>query len=221
LSHGNGVPRGRQGSAWRRGFSGSPARAGGNGGRYGMKRPFSLVEILTVVVVILIIIGMALGAYSTVSNKMRVTKTKARMKSLEVAISSYRTQYGILPFTNEHGTATDLLVVDQPASFTGPSIHKLLATLGGRNIGLNPRAITFLEVDADGTFRDSWASGEASGFSVALDLNYDGFLSADVIAGDGQLRKEFVIWSKGRDLEDDLADIDAEVNKDNVKSWKE
>ena len=182
-----------------------------------MKRQFSLVELLTVIVIMLVLIGLALGAYATVTNKVRIAKTKARMKSIEVAISSYRTQYNILPFTAQAGTADNFVVTDTST----PSIANLLDTLSGRNTILNPRGISFIELDADGTFRDSWSEGTLTGFTVVLDLDYDSLLFDTQVAGEGDLQKEFVVWSKGRDGQDDIANDGEEVNKDNVKSWKE
>ena len=64
-----------------------------------------------------------------------------------------------------------------------PSFADLLDTLNGQNATRNPRKVKFLELDADDTFDDSWAEGSASGWTVVLDLDYDGLIMDSQVAG--------------------------------------
>jgi len=180
---------------------------------------FSLIEIMVGLSIIIVIMGLSMGAYMTVMKGAKRKKALVRMKQLEMAISSYRTQYLTLPFTLQAGTAADLLIEDSST----PSFKNLIDTLGGQDSAMNPRQTAFLELDPDGQYRDSW-EGDAneSGFVVVLDLDYDDNIADDKIAGAGELTRKVVIWSKGPDgqYEANLTSGDnGALNADNVNSW--
>ena len=182
-----------------------------------MQRRFTLVEMLVVLVIILVMIGIALGSYSMISKKVKIVKAKARITQMLVAISAYKERYGgVYPFTAQTGTGDNLVITDTST----PSFADLLDTLNGQNPARNPRKEKFLELDAENTFNDSWAEGGASGWTVVLDLDYDGLIMDTQVAGASVLNKDVVIWSRGPDQQDSAADDTDPTNSDNVVSWR-
>ena len=55
---------------------------------------FTLIELLAAFTVIIILMGIAIGSYSLVSEKNRRTKTKALIKKLELAMRAYKHDKG-------------------------------------------------------------------------------------------------------------------------------
>ena len=58
------------------------------------KHLFTLVEILTVAVLVAILAGVTVGVVSLVSNKAADAKTQALIKALEIALENYRSDHG-------------------------------------------------------------------------------------------------------------------------------
>ena len=61
------------------------------------RRPFTLIEILTVMVIIAILMGLVMGGAGLASRKGAESKTIGRLKSLESALEQYRTEWGFYP----------------------------------------------------------------------------------------------------------------------------
>lgn len=55
---------------------------------------FSLIELLTVMVVIAILLGITIGIFSLVREKMNNSKTRAIIKQLDIAMQSYKLDQG-------------------------------------------------------------------------------------------------------------------------------
>ncbi|OGV18316.1 MAG: hypothetical protein A2X47_06360 [Lentisphaerae bacterium GWF2_38_69] len=63
------------------------------------RKNFTIIELLAVFVVIAILIGITIGVYSLVWEKMKNSKTRAIVKQLDIALQSYKIDQGYY-FTN-------------------------------------------------------------------------------------------------------------------------
>lgn len=72
------------------------------------RRHFTLIELLTVIGIIAILAGLLLPAISGVKLAAKKTKAKAQISAIVMAIKSYETTYGVLPWS---GT-TDVIWCD-------------------------------------------------------------------------------------------------------------
>jgi type II secretory pathway pseudopilin PulG len=187
------------------------------------KSYFTLIEMLVVIAIIIILAGMVLAGIQVVRKKQAVVLTVTYMKQLEVAIGQYQQIYSYLPFTLEHGTATDYLVNDDDDNgdlTTGTNNYeKLMLCLSADDkdtatIALNPRRQKFIELDENGKYQDAWGND----FRVTLDLTYDDKIDDHFVWGEGNLKRNIAIWSAGRDGLDNQANGDA-TNADNQGSW--
>lgn len=61
------------------------------------RRPFTLIEILTVMVIIAILMGMIVGGAGLASRKGAESKTTARLKAMTMALEQYRSEWGFYP----------------------------------------------------------------------------------------------------------------------------
>lgn len=167
-------------------------------------RRFTLVELLTVITIIAVLAGLAAGGFLKVSEKARIVQTKARMSALQMAIEQYRSTYSYYPFT---------LISTVDKRLNSGEYEDLIKCLRAADVDLNPRALPMLSADDD-TYVDGWEGS----YQVALDLDYDGKVDGPEIYGSGEIEREVIIWSKGKDGTDDSADVNAS-NEDNINSW--
>ena len=82
---------------------------------------FSLVEILTVVAIIAILIGIALGVTSYVKTRNREVQTQTTIKMLEMVLEQYKNKYGSYPSLN-----------GQPDQDIGQAVFKIPAKNTGK-----------------------------------------------------------------------------------------
>ena len=169
------------------------------------KKPFTVIEILVAVGIIIVVMGLLIPAASTVLRKANMNKTRTAVRTLQMAIRQYEATYGVLPFTNEY--SVDRLL-------TATDYDKLLQTLGARDVNFNPRLIKFLELDKNDNYLDAWDNE----FFVAFDLDYDGTLDDTVVHGIGQISTSLAIWSSGVDELENSVDNSSD-NEDNITSW--
>ena len=175
-----------------------------------MKRKnFTLIELLVVITIIIILVGLAAGAYAVVMGKAKETKTRSSIVNMETAIEQYRSAYGYYPFTPSMAQA-DAIVNNE---VTG-GYNILLTTLSGSDQSLNPRKLKLMAIEGNGTLKDSWGND----LFVTLDLNYDEILLDSKLYGTGDLTGGIAIWSMGRDGAHSATDADA-TNDDNISSW--
>lgn len=83
------------------------------------KHLFTLVEILTVAVLVAILAGVTVGVVSLVSNKAADAKTQALIKALEIALENYRSDHG--GFYRFPGN----MALREPVKLIVPDISKL------------------------------------------------------------------------------------------------
>ncbi len=187
---------------------------------------FTLIELIVVISIILILGGLMFPAANGALRKAEKSHAENEAHNLKNAISAYFTEYRKYPVDpKDSPSETDEMLTD----------NKLMDVLLGSDPeaepgGLNPRRIAFytgkqakkagggkfrkgvsLEADGTGELWDPW--GEY--FSVRLDLDYNSRVEKpqwDTTTDATVLPQSILIWSKGRDKEE-------ETWKDNVKTW--
>jgi hypothetical protein len=151
---------------------------------------------------------------SVLGKNPRTLQTKAAMKSVEIAIKGYKTEYLRLPFPG----ATQPLADNAPYSTTTLDGRDLLEALSIRTIK-NPRGIRFWDAPpakhssgagylAGLGLKDPWGTE----YQIILDYNNDGRISDPESSG-GVITADVLIYSAGPDK-------DISTWKDNVRSWK-
>ena len=189
-------------------------------------RRFTLVELLTVIVIIMILIGILMPTISIVIRKAEENQSKVRMKTLITAIKQYESQYGVLPVVSPAASGDD-------AIFQGSDNPRLISLLTGitdasGTLGSsNTRGIRFLEPTdpkSPNNYVDAWGKP----FLIALDANYDGQIDASAIESattpihgkTGSMYSSVLIWSSGPDEKYDNSTSAGGQNSDNIYSWE-
>lgn len=213
-----------------------------------MKRKcFTLVELLIVIAIIAILAGLLLPAIGKVKDKAKKVKAKSEANTLVIAIKSYESTYGLLPWTCgddaspcAHTPPRDAIWYDWAAA--GTDTHKtrydtLMMILTKTNIGTstdstlgNTRNVRFLDVpngftntlkETDpktGSYRDPWGNR----YGIAMDLNYDNKVQID---GVSDVQGTVFVWSFGPAQKGKTAPENSFGSSTapacNVASWKE
>ena len=141
--------------------------------------PFTLIELLVVIAIIAVLMGLLFPAIGLVKNNAKITKAKSEMNSIVLAIKSYESTYGILPWTSSVSPIKDSCSVASSHADTTNDIT--YNTLIGILTGTNARKMIFLDPRATGsTYTDPWGID----YIILLDVNYDGKirLPEDVVA---------------------------------------
>lgn len=211
-----------------------------------MKRKyFTIVELLIVISIIAILAGLLLPAIGKVKDKAKKVKAKAMANTLVIAIKSYESTYGLLPWggstdiiwfdyssksTNDsknYDTLIQILtktritdntksdVADPDPADTDPAVNKTLAG--------NTRNIRFLDPPSDFStngYLDPWGNR----FGIALDLDYDNKVTLPSSPTQDVQGTSFV-WSFGSPPSGSSISVNkfgSNTSPDtNVASWKE
>lgn len=184
---------------------------------------FTLLELLVVITIIGILAGLMFPATSAALRKAENTHTQHTCYNLKNAVAAYFTEYRKYPVESGNDDETVELRSD----------HEIMDVLLGsdaeaENDGLNPRRIAFysgkqakpmgggkyrkgitLESDGGGELWDPW--GEY--YYLRLDLDYNNRVekpSWDKKTDAQYLPESILIWSTGREIDDD---------DNNIKTW--
>ncbi|MFT5129119.1 MAG: type II secretory pathway pseudopilin PulG [Rhodothermales bacterium] len=169
-----------------------------------MRKSFSMIEMLGVIIVIMILAGLLFPTISSIIDQGNKTKTKAKINGLKIAITSFKSTYGYLPFSS------DTTPITEDTQLTAAQYTRLLRNLTATDTDMNPRAIRFLDKQ-DVSYKDAWDTT----LKVALDLDYDGEVNGSVMTPyTTTIGSEIAIWSAGSDTKNASTD-------DNVVSWKD
>ena len=129
-----------------------------------MRRSFSMIEMLGVIIVIMILAGLLFPTISSIIKQGNDTKTKAKIVTLQTAIMAYKSTYGYLPFTPSKSS---------DAQLTDAEYDVLLNCLTAESDAANPRKIRFLD-KKEISYKDAWDRD----FRVTLDLDYSGEITS-------------------------------------------
>lgn len=178
----------------------------------------TLVIGLVLVLVAIVVVGLAvLGIFGgrSVIGKARDLQARAVMKGLEIAITSYVTEYSHLPVVSNPAPPND----GEARDTSEESGKVIMAVLLANDQTQNPRSIRFFDPppakstgagysNSTGLI-DPWGKG---GYRILLDDNGDGTIP-DPENRLGNLSGSVLIYSAG-------ADGDFSTWEDNVCSWK-
>jgi prepilin-type N-terminal cleavage/methylation domain-containing protein len=143
-------------------------------------RKFTLIEMIAVIAIIAILMAILLPVVTKMTRRAKETKAKAEMQAIALAIKSYESTYGILPF----GGAETVMDSSDYDTMMG-----VLTNVGGGNT----RQIRFLDVPDDYTSKgyvDPWDND----YKIFIDTDYDGDIS---VLGDSLYGTVF-IYSTGK-----------------------
>lgn len=147
--------------------------------------------------------------------KARALQAQASMKSLEMAVKGYQTEYNRLPSIQSPPPTAD----NSPGfDTTGDEGQRLIEILMGTDAQNNPRGIGFYEppqpnksgggYTSAGGLVDIWG---AKGYIIIFDYDGDGMIADPELPG-ATLSERVIIYSAG-------PDGDFSTWGDNVKSW--
>jgi len=169
---------------------------------------FTLIELLTVIAIIAILMGLLLPAVNAAKNAAKKAAAKNDLTQLVTAVKQFYTDYGVYPLPSGASNTTDVEYGGTPGTTTGlsgadnePIVDILRAyTASGSNINsqINTRQTIYLDVPnvkdstnpknglgtgtgkaTQGDWYDPWGRN----YVVAIDSNYDGYVSAGVLLG--------------------------------------
>jgi prepilin-type N-terminal cleavage/methylation domain-containing protein len=210
-----------------------------------MKRNrFTLVELLIVISVIAILAGLLLPAIGKVKDKARKVQAKAGAHALVIAIKSYESTYGLLPWHSGDSAVTTTSPAIDACWWnwsTGnqkeyyDTLMQILTktdistsggtTWGGRSGKGNTRSIKFM--DAPNGFTDtlketdpktgSYRDPWGNRYGIAMDLDYNNKIdSSGETAVDNILQGSVFVWSFGAS-----PSSNSFGSGTNVATWKE
>ena len=177
-------------------------------------RPFTLIELLTVIAIIAILAGILLPAVNKVREKAKGTRARTEIRTLEMAIKQYQQQYGYLPCaaTNDgDDTSTDNLNTPYGDQISYATLIEILSAPGTVS-DQGGREITFLEAQSGGDYVDPWdEEGEHNGeYRVVLDSDYSGDVTVPYDGGT-TVNSAVAVWSCGKDETDDDGNPDQDL----------
>jgi prepilin-type N-terminal cleavage/methylation domain-containing protein len=204
-----------------------------------IKKTFSLIELLVVIVVISILMGILLPVVNSVRTNAKKAKAKGEINAIVTAIKQYEATYGYLPVCGWY-EPTDLTkyrqFIEMLTGYDGPDGDTQVnnGTYG------NPRNIRFLDVPGSYGTDDSDRGGLPSGaeepgkigdyvdpwggiYMIYLDTSYGGGTPYDgkVSVNGENLNGAVFVYSLGPDgKHNPTGDYGTGENKDNICSWK-
>ena len=173
------------------------------------RRPFTLIELLTVIAIIAILVGLLLPAIGAAKQKAKITQAKSQIKALQIAIKQYESTYGSLPYAGTDDT--------EIGSTAYATLIRTLSCQGTPTTDFNPRQIVFLEVQTASVYNDPWGNR----FYVYIDTNYDGKIElakSGILNSSNDIYASVAIYSWGPNLRDDHGQY-LGTGVDDVTSW--
>lgn len=188
-------------------------------------RGFTLIELLVVISIIALLATMGVAGGQLVIKKARDLQAKAVMKSLEIAVKSYKTEYLRLP-----SAESDNLNQDNDGYNTSDvEGMRLLGVLLAAEVERNPRQIRFWDpppakaggagYSSENGLRDPWGK---NGYTILLDYGADGLIMNPYAGASpnepAELNSDVIVYCAGAN---GIFEESAGGKKvDDVKSWQ-
>ena len=131
-----------------------------------MKRGFTLLELLIVIVIIGVLVGLLVPAFNKLKEQSKRTQARGEAQSIETAVKAYFQEYGYWPCPDNDDEVEPLYKTTDNHEV----LDRLLPVASD-----NTKGITFLEVDDlsrddDGNALDPWEEP----YEVLIDRRYPG-----------------------------------------------
>ncbi len=120
--------------------------------------------------------GLLMPTLARVREKSKITKAKADIKRLMLAIKPYENEYGYLSYAYNSSDLIQGKTVNSVFVWNDSDFYDILIP-GLRNE--NPRGILMLSTESDGSFKDPWGHN----YRVVMDLNYNGNIDDSLMFG--------------------------------------
>jgi prepilin-type N-terminal cleavage/methylation domain-containing protein len=190
-------------------------------------RGFTLIELLVVISIIAMLATIGVAGGQIVIRKARELQAKAVMKSLEIAIKGYKTEYLRMPTAETTAPTEDNEAYDTSDEAGQGLLRVLLSDPSA--LERNPRQIRFWEAPpakAEGAgyspengLRDPWGK---NGYYVVLDYSGDGRI-ANPYGGEGEpdeITSDVIVYSAGANTVPEEGGSAGGKKIDDVKSWQ-
>ena len=188
-------------------------------------KKFTLIELLTVIAIIAVLAGMLIPVLGTIKEKAKKTKARAQMNAITIAIKSYESTYGVLPWD---GAAEVIWDGGAGENDDYDTLMEILTCVDGPDAGTvatgNARGIRFLDAPNDFTTNsmiDPWGTR----FGLGMDLDYTNVIDLnedsdeDDVASGGDVASTVIAWSFGP-LKDNNKGSNTKP-ADDIASWKD
>ena len=146
-------------------------------------RKFTLIEMIAVIAIIAVLMAILLPVVFKMTGRAKDTKAKAEMQAIALAIKSYESTYGILPFS---------IATEKTVPMNTSEYDDMMGVLTNVGVG-NTRQIRFLDVPEGYTSKgyvDPWGND----YNIFLDTSYNGQVNVE---GDTKYGTVF-IYSTGK-----------------------
>src|SRR6266436_6876486 len=180
--------------------------------RHSGEHAFTLIELLTVMVVAAILFGIAFPAYISVMERARKTEAQNSEQQIVTAVNSYYTEYGKYPLVT-----ADTVITGTSTPSSADLFYTLRAIASGANAGdvANPRKIVFIQprtsklsnpaksgIGSTGAELGVWFDPWGSPYNVAIDGNYNNQVANPYGgaggAGSDPINQGVIVWAFGK-----------------------
>ena len=149
----------------------------------GWQRGFTLIELLVVIAIIGILAVIIIPSIHGALRSATKTRAQRQVQDLDVALKRYFSEYGRMPVSADLMRAKSDLHYNEAKEQSG--VIEVLINADGIDVNLNPRKITFLDLDpkdfgvktvaemllklkSDG-YKDPWGNP----YGIFMDVNFD------------------------------------------------
>ena len=176
----------------------------------GLRKAFTLLELLVVISIIAVLAGILLPVTSSVMKNAQKVQAKSTEMQIVTAIKSFQTDYGVYPMPADAPTNTDVCFGSNAP--TQAELFHILRADNQAGTTINTRAIVYIElpnaknmtpglskngIGSDGMLYDPWGTI----YLIGVDGNYDDTVNNPYSknAGSSPLRTGVIVYSWGPD----------------------